>query len=143
MRLVRLLKNILSYLLVVIILTGFNNFVLAQVDTLSQSKRGNHFRLNELKNQLDDIFNDPNFSNANWGVFIKSLKTGEIIYKKNENKLFIPASVMKLFTSSSSLLLLGANYNYKTKIYTNGNIKGSILEGDLIIKGVGDPTFFQ
>ena len=46
----------------------------------------------EFWRDMDDLFNDPNFSNAQWGVVIQSLETGEFFYKRNENKLFIPAS---------------------------------------------------
>ncbi|MDP3683476.1 MAG: hypothetical protein Q8S01_06035, partial [Ignavibacteria bacterium] len=46
----------------------------------------------EFAEQIEDIFEDPNFNNANWGVSIQSLVTGEYFYKKNENKLFMPAS---------------------------------------------------
>ena len=94
----------------------------------------------EFSEQLEDIFEDPNFNNGIWGVSIQSLVTGEYFYKKNENKLFMPASNQKLLTSAAGLLLLGPMYRFKTKIYATGVIDGSILNGNLIIKGFGDPT---
>lgn len=94
----------------------------------------------EFSEQLGDIFEDPNFSNGIWGVSIQSLVTGEYFYKKNENKLFMPASNQKLLTSAAGLLLLGPMYRFKTEVYSTGVIDGSILNGDLIIKGFGDPT---
>ncbi|HSP87934.1 MAG TPA: D-alanyl-D-alanine carboxypeptidase, partial [Ignavibacteriaceae bacterium] len=63
--------------------------------------------IQEFWTQMEDIFNDPNFSNANWGVLIQSLETGEYFYKRNEDKLFRPASNMKLFTTAAGLILLG------------------------------------
>jgi len=97
--------------------------------------------IREFREQIDDIFNDANFSNANWGVVIQSLKTGEYFYKRNEDKLFIPASNLKLFTSAAGLLTLGSDFRYETAIYASGQIDGSLLRGDLIIQGSGDPTF--
>ncbi|MCK9425847.1 MAG: D-alanyl-D-alanine carboxypeptidase/D-alanyl-D-alanine-endopeptidase [Ignavibacteriaceae bacterium] len=94
----------------------------------------------EFSAQLEDIFEDPNFNNAIWGVSIQSLVTGEYFYKKNENKLFMPASNQKLLTSAAGLILLGPMYRFKTEIYSTGIIDGSILNGDIIIKGFGDPT---
>ncbi|NMB82093.1 MAG: D-alanyl-D-alanine carboxypeptidase, partial [Ignavibacteria bacterium] len=80
----------------------------AQVKDSTISKKSSALsNLNELRDQLEDSFNDPNFNNAIWGVLIKSLKTGEIIYKRNPDKLFNPASNIKLFTSSAALKLLG------------------------------------
>jgi serine-type D-Ala-D-Ala carboxypeptidase/endopeptidase (penicillin-binding protein 4) len=94
----------------------------------------------ELKEQLEETFNDPNFSNSNWGVMIKSLRTGEILYKKNVDKLFIPASNQKLFTTAAALLLLNEKFFYETRLYLNGEIRNGKVAGDLIVKGYGDPT---
>lgn len=90
--------------------------------------------------QMDDIFDDPTFNNAHWGVVIQSLETGEYFYKRNEDKFFVPASNMKLFTTAAGLLLLGEDYRFSTNILTDGYLDGSILEGNLIIQGRGDPT---
>lgn len=96
--------------------------------------------LPEFWNQMDDIFNDPTFSNSHWGVVLQSLETGEYFYKRNEDKFFVPASNMKLFTTASGLMLLGEDYRFVTNIFSDGSIDGSILEGNLIIQGRGDPT---
>ncbi len=96
--------------------------------------------LPELWVQLDDMFNDPNFGDAHWGVVIQSLQTGEYFYKRNEDKLFIPASNLKLFTSAAALIKLTPDFTFETDVYTNGNIDGSILYGDIIVLGKGDPT---
>lgn len=96
--------------------------------------------IHEFWKDMDDLFNDPNFSNAQWGVVIQSLETGEYFYKRNENKLFIPASDLKLFTTSAGLFLLGPEYRFSTNIYSNGTLDGSTLDGDLVIEGRGDPT---
>lgn len=96
--------------------------------------------ISELNEQLEDIFNDNNFRNANWGVIIQSLENGEYFYKRNEDKFFIPASNLKLFTTAAGLLILGSNYRFSTNIFVNGYQSGSTLYGDLIIQGRGDPT---
>lgn len=115
--------------------------IFAQKDSLQlRQVNKNLENLNNLRDQLDDLFNDSNFSNATWGVYVRSLKTGEVIYKRNSDKLFYPASSMKLFTGAAALLLLGSNYTYETVLYANGNIRNGVLEGDLIIRGSGDPT---
>ncbi|RPI73905.1 MAG: hypothetical protein EHM47_04980, partial [Ignavibacteriales bacterium] len=90
--------------------------------------------------QMEDIFNDPNFSNAEWGVLIQSLETGEYFYRRNEDKLFRPASNLKLFTTAAALILLGSEYRFSTSVFMNGELDGSILKGNLVIQGGGDPT---
>jgi serine-type D-Ala-D-Ala carboxypeptidase/endopeptidase (penicillin-binding protein 4) len=94
----------------------------------------------EFWQQIDDIFNDPNFSSAEWGVAIRSLETGEYLYKRNEDKLFIPASNLKLFTTTAGLLLLGKYYHFRTNVFIDGKIDGSVVLGNLVVQGFGDPT---
>lgn len=54
-----------------------------------------------------------------------------------------PASVTKVITTGVSLFLLGENYRWNTEFYTNGTIKGDVLNGDLIIKGHGNPYLVE
>lgn len=50
-----------------------------------------------------------------------------------------PASVMKLLTTYAALELLGPAYTWKTEAYATGPLKDGVLEGDLVLKGYGDP----
>lgn len=104
------------------------------------SQQFNYSTIQEFQSEIDDIFNDQSFRNAHWGVVIQSLKTGEYFYKRNEDKFFIPASNLKLFTTAAGLIILGPSYKFSTNIWTNGYKSGSTLVGDLIIQGRGDPT---
>ncbi|MBS9781552.1 MAG: D-alanyl-D-alanine carboxypeptidase/D-alanyl-D-alanine-endopeptidase, partial [Gammaproteobacteria bacterium] len=54
-----------------------------------------------------------------------------------------PASVMKVITTGTGLLLLGADYRWKTEFYTDGSINNGTLNGNLIIKGYGDPYMVE
>ena len=129
-------------LTLVLILVGFLS-VFAQEKRDSVKETTPKYSLSTLPefwNQMDDIFNDPSFSNASWGVLIQSLETGEYFYKRNEDKLLMPASCLKLFTTSAALVLLGPEYRFTTNIYKRGSIDGSILKGDIIVQGRGDPT---
>lgn len=96
--------------------------------------------LEALRAELARKFDDPEFENAHWGVKITSLKTGETVYARNENKMFMPASNMKLFTSASATMALGPDYRYVTRLIANGAVVDSVLRGDVIIAGSGDPT---
>ena len=52
----------------------------------------------------------------------------------------MPASNLKLFTTAVSLLRLGPDYRYVTKIVTRGRIEGGIVHGSLIVRASGDPS---
>jgi D-alanyl-D-alanine carboxypeptidase/D-alanyl-D-alanine-endopeptidase (penicillin-binding protein 4) len=66
------------------------------------------------------------------GVEVVSLKTGERLFEKNSNKLFIPASTMKLVTAAAALNVLGVDYRFETKLFFDE-------EGNLYLRGSGDP----
>lgn len=130
-------KYIISCLLIFLLV---QSVTIAQDTTGGTAKRYSYTTIPEFREQLNDIFNDPNFSNAQWGVIIQSLETGEYFYKRNEDKLMMPASDLKLFTTAAGLILLGSDYHFSTNLFIRGNIDGSILNGDLIVQGRGDPT---
>ena len=50
-----------------------------------------------------------------------------------------PASAMKLFTTFAALELLGPAYKWKTEAYLDGPLAQGVLEGNLVLKGYGDP----
>jgi D-alanyl-D-alanine carboxypeptidase/D-alanyl-D-alanine-endopeptidase (penicillin-binding protein 4) len=52
-----------------------------------------------------------------------------------------PASVMKLLTSLMALDTMGPDYRWRTEAYIRGSLKQGVLDGDLILKGYGDPVF--
>lgn len=94
-----------------------------------------------LQSRLDPLFDAPAWSNAHWGVLIVDLVTSEILYERNADKGFMPASNMKLYTTAAALDVLGPDYRYSTRVYSRGPIsRNGTLRGDIIVKGSGDPS---
>ncbi|MCG8374499.1 MAG: D-alanyl-D-alanine carboxypeptidase/D-alanyl-D-alanine-endopeptidase [Balneolales bacterium] len=87
---------------------------------------------------LSIIDSAPN-KEAFWSVSIRDTD-GNIIEEYNSDKLIIPASNQKLFTTAAILDGLKSEYRYHTKIFGLGNLVDSTWNGDLIILGVGDPS---
>ncbi|MGQ5522055.1 D-alanyl-D-alanine carboxypeptidase/D-alanyl-D-alanine endopeptidase [Chitinimonas sp. PSY-7] len=50
-----------------------------------------------------------------------------------------PASTIKLLTTLSALETLGPTFTWRTGLYTDGQIEGDTLRGNLYVKGGGDP----
>jgi D-alanyl-D-alanine carboxypeptidase/D-alanyl-D-alanine-endopeptidase (penicillin-binding protein 4) len=51
-----------------------------------------------------------------------------------------PASLMKLLTTYASLEMLGPAWRWTTPVWLQGTVRDGVLDGDLVIKGSGDPT---
>lgn len=63
------------------------------------------------------------------------------ILSHNADKSMNPASVMKLVTTNAALDVLSPSYRWKTELYSDGSVNNGVLDGNLIIKGYGDPSF--
>jgi D-alanyl-D-alanine carboxypeptidase/D-alanyl-D-alanine-endopeptidase (penicillin-binding protein 4) len=65
--------------------------------------------------------------------------TDQVLVEVNPDKTFLPASVLKVVTTSAALEKLGADFRYRTGVYTNGVVEpdGTVTR-DLILVGRGD-----
>ena len=57
----------------------------------------------------------------------------------NADTLINPASTMKLVTTYAALELLGPSFQWKTEFFIDGSLKDGVLNGNLYLKGGGDP----
>lgn len=95
----------------------------------------------ELRAELAEIFADPDFGHAVWGVVVQSVETGEVLYRQNSARLFTPASNQKLVTAAVALARLGAEHRFLTRVAMRGAIRADgVLDGDLVVIGGGDPA---
>ena len=78
------------------------------------------------------------FNRQLWGVALID-ESGRLLYGRNENRLFIPASNTKLVVSAVASALLPPDWRVKTSLY-GGPVVGGVLQGDLVLYGRGDPT---
>lgn len=73
------------------------------------------------------------------GLHIVDLTTAEVLYAHNAHQRMRPASTEKVATAVTALDLLGPGYALTTQILTTASQTGSVLTGDIYIKGVMDP----
>ncbi len=73
-------------------------------------------------------------------IYITDVVSGEVIASHNANIKRKPASVEKVLATYASLLSLGFEYRWPTRLVYTGEIYNGKLSGDLIVKGYGDPT---
>lgn len=77
---------------------------------------------------------------ASIGFIAKEVETGEILYAYDIDRELTPASILKTVTTATALEILGADYRYPTIIEYDGKIENGVLNGNLYIKGSGDPS---
>ncbi len=92
-----------------------------------------------FREKMDLILRDKCLANGKTGIKIVSLAHEDILYDYNSNHQFIPASNLKLITTATAFLNLHPDYRFKTRLSADGNINDGVLEGNLYIKGFGDP----
>jgi D-alanyl-D-alanine carboxypeptidase/D-alanyl-D-alanine-endopeptidase (penicillin-binding protein 4) len=93
-----------------------------------------------LTKQIDRMIAESDSARARWGVFVASMKDGRVLQSRDGDRLFTPASNMKIFTTAVALDLLGADYRWRTSVYSARQMDANgILDGDLTLYGRGAP----
>ncbi len=93
-----------------------------------------------LAGVLDPLLDSQEYQTGRWGVAVISLRDGKLIYQRNGDKLFTPASNMKVYTTAVALDLLGADYHWRTSVYSDAEPDSTgTINGDLVLYGRGAP----
>ena len=80
-----------------------------------------------------------NLPESSVAIWAQEVSAREPLVAYNASAVMNPASVMKLVTTYAALDLLGPAFRWKTEVYTKGEVKSDVLNGDLMLKGYGDP----
>ncbi|OHX66884.1 D-alanyl-D-alanine carboxypeptidase/D-alanyl-D-alanine endopeptidase [Flammeovirga pacifica] len=100
----------------------------------SQEKR------NIIDSEFHKLLDHDWMKGASVSFEVRSVKSNQVVYQFEAEKSLTPASITKLFSTANALDKLGPNYQYKTDLSYSGVFENSVLNGDLIIHGSGDPT---
>lgn len=93
-----------------------------------------------LPGRLDAIVDAPRFAHAWWGVEVRSLRTGKVVYARNPERNLNPASTLKLVTTAAALDAFGPEARIRTTVETAGRLDGlDRILGDVYLVGRGDP----
>ena len=93
-----------------------------------------------LTTRLNARLDAPGLDRLYWGVAVTDT-SGKLLFGRNAERLFVPASNTKLLVSAVATALLGPAFTVNTSLYGNGPISDGVLQGDLVLYGRGDPTF--
>ena len=90
---------------------------------------------------LQPLTEDRIFRESVVGLQVVNTRTGEEVFAFGGDQAMVPASVMKMLTTAAALRQLGPSYTFSTEILRDGDISPEgVLDGNLYIKGYGDPT---
>lgn len=129
------IQRIVHLSLTIGLILTFDNLTFAQqITNRDQSKQ---FCESNLAQEIDAIINQPETAKATWGIVVKEINSSDNIYQLNSDKLLIPASNAKLFSTAGVLLKLGADFQIKTPVYLQQKVE---KEFNLIVIGKGDPS---
>ena len=93
-----------------------------------------------LARRIAAIVDAGDAASGHWGIEVRDIKSNAVVYARNANQLFVPASTLKLVVSATSAHHLAADFRYRTGFYATGDVAAGVLRGDLVVRGRGDPT---
>ena len=82
----------------------------------------------------------PYMRGASFSLVVKDVQEGRTVYSYDTDRLQSPASVLKTVATATALEILGEDYRYPTTLEYDGILENGTLEGNLYIKGSGDPS---
>ena len=82
----------------------------------------------------------PQVSPSRSAALAADLETGEIVFQRHPGLSLAPASTEKLAVSYAALVMLGPSFRIRTPLLGEGEQRGSVWHGRLVLKGYGDPT---
>ncbi len=95
----------------------------------------------EVPTPVADALKKAGIPESDAAMFVQAVDASQPELSINADKQMNPASVMKLVTTYAALELLKPNFQWKTEVYRSAIMENGVLQGNLIIKGYGDPSF--
>lgn len=114
--------------------------VLAAISSAPAAPRRRTRRKPSLDSRIDKILAASDARRGWWGTQVVDLAKGSVLYERNADHLFIPASNMKMFTTAAALVKLGPGYVLHTTVESAAPPDAQGRVGDLYLVGRGDPN---
>lgn len=95
----------------------------------------------EVESAIAALVADDALAGGRVGVVVADAESGEVLAEHAADRGFATASNMKLLSSAVALQALGEDFSTTTELIARGEIRDGVLEGDVVLRGHGDPTF--
>ena len=93
----------------------------------------------QLPKSIDLVIKGYKIPPDAYSLYVREVDSAQPALALNPDIPFNPASVIKIIPTLAALELLGPAYRWKTEVYTLGTVSDGVLQGDLLLKGYGDP----
>jgi len=89
---------------------------------------------------VNQFVSDSSLAYASVGVKVIDLASGQSVASYRPEQANITASTMKTVVSSAALGMLGPHFRFETPVYLDGEVADGRFVGNIVIRGMGDPT---
>ncbi len=90
-----------------------------------------------LRNTLESTLRTRS---GRWGILVASVSRGDTLFSEGPDRLLKPASTLKLLTAALALDRFGADHTFATDVLTDRAPAAGVVNGNIYMKGGGDPT---
>lgn len=113
-----------------------------QINLLAQNSEENTLPNNAVQEYATKMTNFSTLKHSGFSFYAKDMSSGAVVAQINPEMSMPTASTMKLVTTATASMVLGRGYRFTTRIQYSGELDSitGILDGDIYIKGGGDPT---
>lgn len=101
---------------------------------------GSVFFLQAQENALQTLVGTDCLTAGSASILVYDLDQKKDLYAFDENRALPTASIQKLWSTAAALSVRGSDFRYRTEIGHTGQIRGEVLDGDLVVTGSGDPS---
>ena len=96
-----------------------------------------------MQRQIDSLINLSIFETTQLGLYVRDLTDGRDLVCVNHRHRMRPASCEKVVTAVTALATLGGDYQMKTRMMLTGEVRDSVLYGNVCVVGAMDPLLSQ
>src|ERR671919_404322 len=92
----------------------------------------------EVAEAIDRVTSQPRYEHSSWGFSVRDLSTGEVLLNQSGEKMFVPGSILKTFSTATVLDSYGPDYRFRTPVYRTNTPNQGVLDGNLVLVASGD-----
>jgi len=99
--------------------------------------------LGDIPVRVQHVLDGHNLPSDSVSFFVREIGVADPLLAFNADQPMNPASTVKIITTLAALETLGPAYTWKTELYALGPVMDGVLQGDLLLKGGGDPFLVE